>query len=68
MEEYSLIVLIDGLPLKVFLLISAHIAGLHVTSWRPRRMTRTKAFLSSGNLTPFHINFSRKILLYYHPT
>ena len=54
---YSLIV---GLPLKVFLLVSGHIAGFHVTSWRPRRMTLTKAFLSTGNLTLFHVNFSKK--------
>ena len=48
--------------------INKCIAGLHVTSWRPRWMTRTKVFLSSAKLTLFHIDLSRKILLYYRPT
>ena len=60
--------LIVGLPLKAFLWISGHIAGFHVTLWQPGWMARTKAFLSTGNLTLFHVNFSRKILCYYHST
>ena len=36
------------------------IAGLHVTSRRPCWMKRTKAFLSSGNLTLFSCEFSMK--------
>ena len=37
------------------------IAGLHVTSRRPCWWPRTKAYLSSGMLTPIHVNSSRKI-------
>ena len=42
------------------------IAGLHGRSRRPYWRSRTKAFLSSGNLT--HVNSSRKILLYWPST
>jgi len=40
--------------------VSGHIAGLPGSQGGPI------AFLSSGNLTAFNVNFSRKILLYYH--
>ena len=39
------------------------IAGLHVTSRRPRWMTRIKAFLSPGNFTLFSCKFFKNILL-----
>ena len=38
------------------------IAGLHVTSRRPYWRSRTKAFLSSGNLTLFVLTFSMAAL------
>ena len=36
------------------------VAGLHVTSQQPCWWSRTKAFLSSGNLTPFSCKFFQK--------
>ena len=69
MEEYSLILLID---------CWTSFEGIFVNKrsycWFPRDimaaswMAGTKAFLSTGNLTLFHVNFSRKILFYYHST
>ena len=65
MEEYSLIVLID---------YWTSFEGVFVNKWsyywfprdvmRPRWMTPTKAFLSTGKLILFQVNFSRKILYY----
>ena len=40
------------------------IAGLHMTSGQPYWWSRTKAFLSSGMLTPIHVNSSEKNLLF----
>ena len=36
------------------------VAGLHVTSRQPCWRSRTKAFVSSGNLTPFSCKFFEK--------